>query len=764
MRVCGSLAEEECGSMLKETVGFVQDFAYWRASFIMSLPELYYCMPKGKLDPKEMNNTCVTDQSSLHKNDLVELVWNNGEISVQDQSSRARRSPTCKTLPSHCLPSHTLKSKDKQVGYNTRMGKYVNLDGEVDLRGQQNQDEMMPWLNYVTDDPFQHEYSSDFHQLSGVAMNHLSVSNNFTLLDRKNNCNKALWDIYKHPSCNVLSSEQGILSKGSSAGDIDTSRPKVSTTGQLLYPPPSMRQSQTSFASSVTSTISDIDENKTNNATQHAPCGEITQIPFASSGFSSLKVERQGPMMSSNGSTMMTFSHFAKPAAIVEANLKSIGLTSRSASVGIKKKGAAATARNPAESTKLDLSGECDQVVEPSKVDLKQSVEQDAAVSTKSDPCCKEDASKIDQTSNLVVGESGRKEKEGVEKSMEPAVVSSSVCSGNGSERSSHHPNQSLTTKSRDTEDFEGHSEVNDVEEESVGVKKEASARRVGSKRSRSSEVHNLSERRRRDRINEKMRTLQELIPNCNKADKASMLDEAIEYLKTLQLQLQIMSMGTSLYMPTMMVPSGMQHMHAPHISPFSPTGVSMQMGLGVGCGMGMADVNDGSSSTFSMIKVPQMQGTQLPVTHTLGSTALCGMARSNPQVFGFPGQGLPPMSMPMPMPHAPMFSFSGEPLMNPSALGPNACETTGLIKTLDSASASGLKDQMPNMNSQLVQNTNACNSTNHMPTQCEATIGGFEHSTSVLNNGHASSANDTGAVNHGKEDSLVIDKSSNCH
>ncbi|XP_043695709.1 transcription factor APG-like isoform X2 [Telopea speciosissima] len=38
-------------------------------------------------------------------------------------------------------------------------------------------------------------------------------------------------------------------------------------------------------------------------------------------------------------------------------------------------------------------------------------------------------------------------------------------------------------------------------------------------KRNRTAEVHNLSERKRRDRINEKIRTLQELIPNCNKTE-----------------------------------------------------------------------------------------------------------------------------------------------------------------------------------------------------------------------------------------------------
>uniref|UniRef100_A0A6N2MYR5 BHLH domain-containing protein n=1 Tax=Salix viminalis TaxID=40686 RepID=A0A6N2MYR5_SALVM len=48
-----------------------------------------------------------------------------------------------------------------------------------------------------------------------------------------------------------------------------------------------------------------------------------------------------------------------------------------------------------------------------------------------------------------------------------------------------------------------------------------------------------------RDKINKKMRALQDLIPNSNKVDKASMLDEAIDYLKSLQLQVQIMSMAT---------------------------------------------------------------------------------------------------------------------------------------------------------------------------------------------------------------------------
>jgi len=86
------------------------------------------------------------------------------------------------------------------------------------------------------------------------------------------------------------------------------------------------------------------------------------------------------------------------------------------------------------------------------------------------------------------------------------------------------------------------------------------SSRRCGTKRrTRAAEVHNLSERRRRDRINEKMRALQELIPHCNKTDKASILDETIEYLKSLQMQVQIMWMTSG--MAPMMFPGAHQFM-----------------------------------------------------------------------------------------------------------------------------------------------------------------------------------------------------------
>ncbi|OQU91282.1 transcription factor PIF1 isoform X4 [Sorghum bicolor] len=114
--------------------------------------------------------------------------------------------------------------------------------------------------------------------------------------------------------------------------------------------------------------------------------------------------------------------------------------------------------------------------------------------------------------------------------------------------------NRSSKRKRLDTEDSESPSE--DAESESAAMlARKPPQKMTTARRSRAAEVHNLSERRRRDRINEKMRALQELIPHCNKTDKASMLDEAIEYLKSLQLQvqatcIQMMWMGSGIAAP----------------------------------------------------------------------------------------------------------------------------------------------------------------------------------------------------------------------
>ncbi|XP_062101957.1 transcription factor SPATULA isoform X2 [Humulus lupulus] len=123
---------------------------------------------------------------------------------------------------------------------------------------------------------------------------------------------------------------------------------------------------------------------------------------------------------------------------------------------------------------------------------------------------------------------------------------------------------------------------------------------RGSSKRSRAAEVHNLSEKRRRSRINEKMKALQNLIPNSNKTDKASMLDEAIEYLKQLQLQVQMLAMRNGLSLHPVSLPGALQPAHLPHMRrDFGEENRSLQLNM-----TGTYPMNQ-ETSTPSLFSIP---------------------------------------------------------------------------------------------------------------------------------------------------------------
>lgn len=670
-------------------------------------------MAKGKPESVQQK---TNDLSFGPENDFVELVWEDGQIMMQGQSSRARKSPL-----SNSFPSHTPKPRDKDTGHgtNSKMGKIGSMDfilNDFPLSvpsaemGLSQDDDMVPWLNYPIDESLQHDYCSDFLQeLSGVTVNELSTHCNFASGEKRNRNNQTIKDSNTISAHNGVSLEQGNASKASAAG-VEPSRPRSSQ----LYPP-SSQQCQTLFPS-MRSKVSDPISNNTSNAMHHTVSGNSIRFPASTSGFSSTKTQKQDPGQTRNNSGLMNFSHFSRPAALVKANLQNIGAIAGPSSsskdrIGSKDKQPAASSRNPAESRHVDSScglqkdvdSHSEPVIMPASVDLKPVVAktiEEPLPAEQSPVICQEGACKNEKSSNQVLGARTAKGIPDGEKSIEPAVACSSVCSGNSVERASNDPKHNLKRKCRDTEESECPSE--DVEEESVGVRKSAPAKGgTGSKRSRAAEVHNLSERRRRDRINEKMRALQELIPNCNKVDKASMLDEAIEYLKTLQLQVQIMSMGTGLCMPPMMLPTGMQHIHAAHMGHFPPMGVGMGMGMGMGYGMGMLDMNGGSPSC-PFIQAPPMQGTHFPGRPISVPPNLHGMVGSNLQVFGLPGQGIP-----LSMPHAPLIPMSGSPLMK-SSMALNDSGAAGSMEVPDSAPASSSKDLIQNVNSQVMQNNDA--------------------------------------------------------
>lgn len=117
------------------------------------------------------------------------------------------------------------------------------------------------------------------------------------------------------------------------------------------------------------------------------------------------------------------------------------------------------------------------------------------------------------------------------------------------------------------------------------------------------------------------MKTLQKLVPNSSKTDKASMLDEVIEYLKQLQAQVQMMSVRN---MPQMMMPMGMQQQLQMSLL------ARMGMGVGLGMGMGMLD----------MSAVPRAAPQTLP-----------SLLHANPVVAATPTFVPPPFVVPPMMP-----------------------------------------------------------------------------------------------------------------
>nr|WIE96178.1 basic helix-loop-helix transcription factor [Loropetalum chinense var. rubrum] len=114
------------------------------------------------------------------------------------------------------------------------------------------------------------------------------------------------------------------------------------------------------------------------------------------------------------------------------------------------------------------------------------------------------------------------------------------------------------------------------------GVSGESKRKQIdGPKGTRSAEIHNMSERRRRDRIKGKMTALQHLIPNCNK--------------------MMSMGGGGALCQAPYMSPSGIQSLQVPQFSAYVP----MRPGLGMGLGYGMGMMNMNYPRNFPMIQVP---------------------------------------------------------------------------------------------------------------------------------------------------------------
>ncbi|KAJ8774387.1 hypothetical protein K2173_011636 [Erythroxylum novogranatense] len=75
----------------------------------------------------------------------------------------------------------------------------------------------------------------------------------------------------------------------------------------------------------------------------------------------------------------------------------------------------------------------------------------------------------------------------------------------------------------------------------------------VRARRGQATDSHSLAERVRREKIGERMKFLQDLVPGCNKVTgKAVMLDEIINYVQSLQRQVEFLSMKLATVNPSM--------------------------------------------------------------------------------------------------------------------------------------------------------------------------------------------------------------------
>lgn len=166
---------------------------------------------------------------------------------------------------------------------------------------------------------------------------------------------------------------------------------------------------------------------------------------------------------------------------------------------------------------------------------------------------------------------------------------------------------------------------------------------------------------------------------------------------------MQIMSMGAGLYMPSVMLPTGMQQMHPAQMAHFASIGVGM--GMGMGYRSGMLDMNGGSSG-YPMIPVPSVQGAHYAGSAMPGPTSFHGMAGYNLKMLGHHGPGVP-----MSMPCASFIPVSG-------GYYPKSNAGAGHIGNLGSTSASSVKNPMLDINSQAMQNAGANSSVNQTSDQ----------------------------------------------
>ncbi|XP_068326357.1 transcription factor RSL2-like [Pyrus communis] len=130
-----------------------------------------------------------------------------------------------------------------------------------------------------------------------------------------------------------------------------------------------------------------------------------------------------------------------------------------------------------------------------------------------------------------------------VEKSKKNNVRSKKGQKGNSDVKVKDKEERLESTSSCTSEDDNGSLEIDGAE---TSDPKSSSALNLNGKtrtnRGSATDPQSLYARKRRERINERLRTLQHLVPNGTKVDISTMLEEVVHYVKFLQLQIKLLS------------------------------------------------------------------------------------------------------------------------------------------------------------------------------------------------------------------------------
>ncbi|XP_073278660.1 uncharacterized protein [Primulina huaijiensis] len=98
------------------------------------------------------------------------------------------------------------------------------------------------------------------------------------------------------------------------------------------------------------------------------------------------------------------------------------------------------------------------------------------------------------------------------------------------------------STSSRSTEDDSAYGTSHELNGGLPSSSDSKGSGKARASRGSATDPQSLYARRRREKINERLRILQGLVPNGTKVDISTMLEEAVEYVKFLQLQIKLLS------------------------------------------------------------------------------------------------------------------------------------------------------------------------------------------------------------------------------